>query len=93
MKTQAEKKTTSTRYTDAQKERILGFIEKYNKKNGYGGLTQAMRKFNVSQTAIISWGHKNTRATPGKGTIAPNAVIIKKIKNMNTMLWKLINKL
>jgi hypothetical protein len=46
-----KKGDTSKRYTDAQKRDILAFVDKH----GYGGMTQANKKYGVSYLAISRW--------------------------------------
>lgn len=48
-------KSTGVRYTEAQKDRVIAFVLKHNKKAGGGGMTKATMKYGVSIVTIARW--------------------------------------
>lgn len=55
MSTSIKKATKGKRYTEEEKNDILGFVQKYNDDNGRGGQSAASKKFGISQLTIASW--------------------------------------
>lgn len=49
------KKSRGTRYTEAQKEEILRYVDKVNAERGRGGIVRSSKKFEVSQLSVIRW--------------------------------------
>ena len=47
-----------TRYTPAQKAKVLNFVDSVNAKKGRGGAAAASRKFKISQITIGQWVKK-----------------------------------
>ena len=60
------------RYTPAEKQDIVSFVEKYNAENGRGGQSAASKKFGISQLTISSW-LKASGAAPSPGKRGPKA--------------------
>jgi transposase-like protein len=62
--TTRKKGNTGKRYSDAQKTRILAFVN----KQGRGGISAAGKKFGVSYIALRRWMNGKTGAgKPGRG--------------------------
>ncbi len=55
MSTSTKKAPKGKRYTDEEKNDILGFVQKYNDDNGRGGQSAASKKYGISQLTIASW--------------------------------------
>ena len=51
----AKKKTKGKRYSDAEKKKIIAFVEKVNAEKGRGGVTAAAKKYKVSPLSISNW--------------------------------------
>ena len=51
------KKTTKKgiRYTDAQKQEVIAFANKWNADNGRGGQAKATEKFGISVLTVAGW--------------------------------------
>ena len=43
------------RYSDAEKKKILDYVETYNQKNGRGGQAAAVKKFGINVNSIRNW--------------------------------------
>ncbi|WAC18524.1 HAD-IB family phosphatase [Luteolibacter sp. SL250] len=78
MSTSTKKAPKGKRYTDEEKNDILGFVQKYNDDNGRGGQSAASKKYGISQLTIASWlksgassgakrGRKGASVKGGKG--------------------------
>ncbi|MBK1881065.1 hypothetical protein JIN85_01485 [Luteolibacter pohnpeiensis] len=52
------------RYTPAEKQNIVSFVEEYNATNGRGGQSAASKKFGISQLTISSWLKSSGEAAP-----------------------------
>lgn len=52
------------RYTQAEKDEVLAFVEQHNKEHGRGGQTAAKEKFNVNAVTLKAWMDKAGIATP-----------------------------
>lgn len=59
-------KKRGKRYSAAEKQEVIDFVESINSEKGRGGVAQASRKFGISQLTISSWVKK-------AGGIAPNS--------------------
>ena len=44
-----------SRYTDAQKQELVDFVNQYNAENGRGGASKAVAKFGVSPLTVGTW--------------------------------------
>lgn len=53
----ASKKAASKgkRYTAAEKQQVVDFVNQHNAANGRGGATAASKKYGVSQLTVASW--------------------------------------
>lgn len=60
------------RYTDAEKQAVIDFVNSHNAAKGRGGAAAASRKFKVSQLTIGAWLKKSGKK-PGR------AVAVKKV--------------
>ena len=56
----------ATRYDQKTKNEVVSFIKKYNKENGRGGQSAAVKKFSINPITIRSWMEKAGVALPGK---------------------------
>lgn len=82
-----KKKNTGHRYTEAEKKKILAFIATWNKKNGYGGVSAAMKKYAVSYTGIAAWGG----TVIGKTKVSdPTGKQSRKFKKVEKIAYRLI---
>ena len=55
----ARKKTAQgKRYSQAQKDQVLAFVEKANSPKGRGGVAAAVRKFGINALTIRNWNKK-----------------------------------
>lgn len=64
------------RYSDAQKQEVVSFVEKHNEDNGRGGQSAASAKFGVSQLTIAGWlknAGSPSASKKGKAAKAPKA--------------------
>jgi transposase-like protein len=61
-----KKASKGKRYTDDEKQRILGFVHQVNQEKGRGGLTAAAMKFGVSSLTVGAW--LKASGKPGTGT-------------------------
>jgi transposase-like protein len=73
------KKSSSTgvRYSDAQKQEVVSFVEQYNSANGRGGQSAASAKFKVTPLTISAW-IKALGKPAGKAKKAAKAVKVAK---------------
>jgi len=66
----AKKKTgKGKRYSDAERQKVISFVNKVNAAKGRGGVAQASRKFGISQLSIGNWLKKSGAsggARPGR---------------------------
>ena len=53
-----KKSKKGKRYSDAEKQKIIDFVNNYNAANGRGGAANASKKFGVSQLTVGSWMKK-----------------------------------
>lgn len=51
----SKKSKKGKRYTDAEKQKIIDFVNEYNAAKGRGGAANASKKFGVSQLTVASW--------------------------------------
>ena len=58
-----KKSKKGKRYTDAEKQKIVDFVNSYNEANGRGGASNASKKFGVSQLTVGAWLKKGTTTT------------------------------
>ena len=87
------------RYTPAEKQNIVSFVEEYNSTNGRGGQSAASKKFGISQLTISSWlkaaGGAATpataAATPAKRGRKPGKVAATTKGSMNAKLNELLS--
>jgi len=66
MSTSTKKAPKGKRYTDEEKNDILGFVQKYNEENGRGGQSAASKKYGISQLTIASWLKSDTSSAGAK---------------------------
>ncbi|MGB6222835.1 hypothetical protein [Haloferula sp.] len=64
----SKKSKKGKRYTDAEKQEIIDFVNEYNAANGRGGAANASKKFSVSQLTVGAWLKKGGKATAKKKT-------------------------
>lgn len=61
------------RYTPAEKNTIIAFVESHNAANGRGGQSAAAKKFGVSQLTVSGWlkgaGVSGRGKSSGKGSM------------------------
>jgi len=69
------KKTTKKgiRYTDAQKQEVVAYANKWNADNGRGGQAKAAEKFSVSVLTVAGWLKANNAPKAAKAAKAPKA--------------------
>ncbi|MEY5012770.1 MAG: hypothetical protein RLY69_485 [Verrucomicrobiota bacterium] len=60
------------RYSTAQKQEVVDFVNSYNAKNGRGGQSEAARKFNISILTVSAW-LKKSGSKAGKAVVAGRA--------------------
>lgn len=75
------------RYTSAEKNQILDFIEEYNRTHGRGGQSKAAAKFNVSVMTISGWrnslaGSFRARKTPSAVSPAISSNLVAKVNQL-----------
>jgi hypothetical protein len=46
---------TGNRYTQAQKKKVMRFVQEYDSRHGRGGIAAAQREFKVSYIALRNW--------------------------------------
>lgn len=73
MSTSTKKAPKGKRYTDEEKNDILGFVQKYNDENGRGGQSAASKKYGISQLTIASWLKSGPSAGTKRGRKAGSA--------------------
>lgn len=61
------------RYTDAEKQVIVNYVNDFNAKNGRGGQAAAVKKFGVTALSITAWMKATAPAKPAKPAAAPKA--------------------
>lgn len=71
------KSTKGIRYTDAQKQEIVNFVNDFNAANGRGGQSKAAQKYGVSQLTVSTW-LKGKGASKPQATKAPKAAKVAK---------------
>lgn len=59
-----------TRYTPAEKAKVLNYVDSVNAKKGRGGAAAASRKFKISQITIGQWVKKAGALTGAKKSTA-----------------------
>ena len=85
---------TGNRYTKAQKQEIIKFVQDYDAKNGRGGIATAQRKFKISYIALRNWLAGATMANGKKGVgIGPVLANILILKNQIKDLERSVRKL
>jgi len=50
-----KKSNIGKRYTDAEKQEVISFVEKVNAENGRGGQSLAAKKFGISVITVAAW--------------------------------------
>lgn len=77
-RSRATGKSRGTRYSEAEKQEIVDFVNSYNAENGRGGQSAAVRKFQLSAITVSAW-LKRAGIRPGGRTakmvragVAPN---------------------
>jgi transposase-like protein len=65
-------KGAGKRYSAAEKQEVIDFVNSYNASNGRGGQSEAARKFNISILTVSAWLKKsgNKVAKTGKAVAA-----------------------
>jgi transposase-like protein len=65
-------KGAGKRYSAAEKQEVIDFVNSYNASNGRGGQSEAARKFNISILTVSAWLKKsgNKVAKAGKALAA-----------------------
>lgn len=65
-------KGAGKRYSAAEKQEVIDFVNSYNASNGRGGQSEAARKFNISILTVSAWLKKsgNKVAKSGKAVAA-----------------------
>ncbi|MBU6171137.1 MAG: hypothetical protein KGQ87_06565 [Verrucomicrobia bacterium] len=65
-------KGVGKRYSAAEKQEVIDFVNSYNASNGRGGQSEAARKFNISILTVSAWLKKsgNKVAKSGKAVAA-----------------------
>lgn len=67
MSTKSKKKSqTGVRYSDAEKQKIVDFVNDYNSSKGRGGQSAASNKFKVSPLTIATWIKNSGKKVVGK---------------------------
>ncbi|MFN6095760.1 MAG: hypothetical protein ACK49J_12315 [Verrucomicrobiota bacterium] len=68
-------KGAGKRYSAAEKQEVIDFVNSYNASNGRGGQSEAARKFNISILTVSAWLKKsgNKVAKGGKAIAAGKA--------------------
>lgn len=68
-------KGAGKRYSAAEKQEVIDFVNSYNASNGRGGQSEAARKFNISILTVSAWLKKsgNKVAKGGKAVAAGKA--------------------
>ena len=68
--TAAKKVARGKRYTQAQKDKVVAFAEKFKADKGRGAVATAVRKFGVTALTISSWikkgGSSSASSSPAK---------------------------
>jgi hypothetical protein len=88
--TMASKK--AKRYTDAQRQEILGFIE----VQGHGGQTKAIKKYKVTAASIAAWKKKSGGASstkPGKSSASKELRAVQELRSILMEIEATENKL
>ena len=67
MSTQSENKK-ARRYSPEERQKIVGFMERYNADNGRGGQKEAVKRFGVSALTLIQWARKSAGEKAGAPT-------------------------
>lgn len=88
-KAKKKKGDTGKRYTEAQKKAILS----YAKKLGRGGITAAMRKYNVSYIAFANWQKGPKKPGRPKGSVASKLKPDPRMKRMGKAFETFAKKL
>lgn len=57
----------ATRYDQKTKDEVVAFVQEYNEKNGRGGQTAAVNKWELNPITVKSWLEKAGVETPGRG--------------------------
>lgn len=75
------------RYTHAEKQKVINFVQEYNAKHGRGGQSQAAKKFGISVLTVSSWLRsavvgKSAGAETGKKTPPLDGALKKKIADL-----------
>jgi transposase-like protein len=80
-KTERKKGNTGKRYSEAERKKILAFVEKY----GRGGITAASRQYGVSYIALRRWMKHGPGGAP-RGGRAKVELDGRKIRRVKTAL-------
>lgn len=80
-KTERKKGNTGKRYSEAERRKILAFVEKY----GRGGITAASRQYGVSYIALRRW-MKNGPAGLPRGARAKTEIDGRRVRRIKSAL-------
>ncbi len=86
-------KAKRKRYSTAQKQKIIGFVEDHNAKNGRGGQAAASKKFKVSVLSIGNWlkggGASKKKASVKKTKVAGSGSVTATLSRMTVIQEKI----
>ncbi|GAA5483770.1 hypothetical protein [Haloferula sargassicola] len=91
MSTKTAKNAKGRRYTDAEKQEVIDFVNQVNATKGRGGQSAASKKFKISPLTISGW-LKKTDAVPSGKSAAVGGSISKKLARLQDLHGEIANK-
>lgn len=77
-------KGVGKRYSAAEKQQVVDFVNSYNASNGRGGQSEASRKFNISVLTVSAWLKKSGSKVAKGGKAAASDKVYAKISSALT---------
>lgn len=69
-KPKVKDRSKGKRYTEAEKKKVLNFVEQVNKTKGRGGITAAVKEFKITALTISNWMKKASPLGISTGRVA-----------------------
>ncbi len=88
MSTKTAKSNKGKRYTDAEKQEVVDYVNEVNSAKGRGGQSAASKKFKISPLTISGWIKKSgSSASSGRGSssAAVGGSIAKKLAKLQDL--------
>ncbi|MBB5350027.1 transposase-like protein [Haloferula luteola] len=92
MSTKTAKNNKGKRYTDAEKQEVVDYVNEINSSKGRGGQSAASKKFKISPLTISGWLKKSDSVPTGKSTASVGGSITKKLAKLQDLHGEIARK-